>query len=149
MEYAFLDHPDEASLGEIIALYQHAGWWSADIDNVQLLHRLVLGSHCFLVAREHGTLIGMGRAISDRASDAYLQDITVRQDRRGQGIGREIVRRLLQRLHDDGIGWVALIADGGATALYRKEGFTNMEHATPMWHQDGMHATKARHDRGL
>ena len=142
MEYIFLRNPDPATIRQIIALYQEALWWSPSSDSEGMVRRIVDGSHCFVVAREEGVIIGMGRAISDGVSDAYLQDITVKPSQRGHVVGRGLVHRLLERLHADGIGWVALIADGGATALYKKEGFINMENATPMWLRDTAHGTE-------
>ena len=146
MEYLFLKQPEKLAIEEIITLYRRAGWWAEFQDSHSSVARLVDGSHCFIVARDLGVIVGMGRAISDGVSDAYLQDITVRPDYRGHGVGREIVHRLLKKLEEDGIGWVALIAEGEATNLYQKEGFVKMQNATPMW-RDEVHAAETRHNR--
>ncbi len=45
---------------------------------------------------------------SDGASDAYIQDVVVRRDLRGRGIGAEIVRRLTARCRRRGLDWVGL-----------------------------------------
>ena len=145
MEYQCLKQPAKAAIEEIIDLYRKAGWWSDFADSERSVARLVDGSHCFVVARDEGVIVGMGRAISDGVSDAYLQDITVRPDYRGRGVGRGIVQRLLEKLKEDSIGWVALIAEGEATHLYEKEGFVKMKSATPMW-RDGAHGTETRHN---
>ena len=55
----------------------------------------------------------MGRAISDGISDAYIQDLTVRHDCRNRGIGKMILKALLERLHADGIAWIGLICRTG------------------------------------
>ena len=141
MDYSFLKQPDPAEIAQLISLYELAGWWSPSGDNDRMVARIVDGSHCFVIARDNGCIVGMGRAISDHASDAYLQDITVRHDYRNHGVGREMVSRLLERLRTDGIFWVALIAEGGATGLYHKEGFVVMQNATPMWKR-GAHGTE-------
>jgi len=52
----------------------------------------------------------MGRAISDGISDAYIQDVTVLSEFRGQGIGTGIVQEILKQLRDDGLQWIGLIA---------------------------------------
>ena len=74
----------------------------------------------------------MGRAISDGISDAYIQDLTVRSNRRNQGIGGQILRTILERLHADGLRWIGLIAEPGSSNLYRHAGFKEMPAAVPM-----------------
>ncbi len=117
---------------QIVALYRAAGWWDEAGDDDRLVDAIIGGSHCFLAAVEGECVVGMGRAISDGASDAYIQDVTVRPDRRGQGIGGQIVRRLVRRLADDGIGWIGLIAENDSLGFYRRLGFAVMERSVPM-----------------
>jgi len=94
--------------------------------------RLITGSHCFVIATEDRDIVGMGRAISDGISDAYIQDLTVRFDRRKRGIGQLILQKLLERLCTDGIAWIGLIAEPGSDALYRRAGFQSMSASVPM-----------------
>jgi spermidine synthase len=118
---------------QMIELYRQAGWWNDDWETPRLLERLIHGSHCFLIAvAPDGTVAGMGRAISDRAGDAYIQDVTVRKDFRGTGIGSAIITRIVERLAADGITWVALIAEGNSHAFYEKLGFSPMPDSVPL-----------------
>jgi ribosomal protein S18 acetylase RimI-like enzyme len=126
VEYLFVEPASEALFPEIVALYRAMGWWGDAPDDLASVARLVGGSHAFVAAIDGGAVIGIGRALSDRESDAYIQDVAVRADRRGRGVGGEIVRRLVVRLEDDGIGWVGLVAEPGATHLYQRLGFQPM-----------------------
>jgi aralkylamine N-acetyltransferase len=126
IEYIFVEPSSEHLFPEIVALYRTMGWWGDAPDDLQSVSRLVGGSHAFLVALDRGEVIGIGRALSDRESDAYIQDVAVRADRRRRGVGGEIVKRLIARLEDDGIGWIGLVAEPGATQLYQHQGFTPM-----------------------
>jgi spermidine synthase len=126
-----LEIPTPADIEGLIALYRQAGWWEGG-DNAALAARIVAGSHCVVVARSAGQIVGMGRAISDGASDAYLQDITVAAAFRRRGIATQIIGLLLQRLEADGLGWVALIAETGSHDLYPRLGFRPMAGAVPM-----------------
>jgi spermidine synthase len=126
VEYLFVEPASERLFPEIVALYRAMGWWGDGPDDLGSVARLVGGSHAFLAALDAGAVIGVGRALSDRESDAYIQDVAVRTDRRRQGIGGEIVRRLVARLEDDGIGWIGLVAEPGATHLYQRQGFEPM-----------------------
>ena len=127
----FVRRPSEAVLQGIITLYRAHGWWDP-ADTPATLRRLVAGSHCFAVAVSGGRIIGIGRAISDGASDAYIQDIAVLKAHRKSGIGSTILLALSRRLSADGIKWVALIAQDNSFDFYRKAGFRVLAKAHPM-----------------
>ena len=131
-EYQFLTQPTASQIAEITHLYRRAYWWSDERDDDALVSKIVTGSHCFLTASEDGRFIGMGRTISDRAHDAYIQDVTVHPDFRHRGIGREITKRLVERLRSDGIQWIGLIAGRNTHNFYRPMGFEEMPDSTPM-----------------
>ncbi len=129
----FLRKPSKKQIRQIIELYRAQGWWQAADDyREQLVAKLIVGSHCFVIATDEKDIVGMGRAISDGISDAYIQDLTVRFDRRKQGIGKLILHKLLERLHADGISWIGLIAEQGSEPLYRHAGFQEMSASIPM-----------------
>jgi spermidine synthase len=70
-------------------------------DNPQYLKTvegIISSSFCFVIAVQNGEIIGMGRAICDGYSDAYIQDVTVESSYRGRGIGKGIIRCLIQFL---------------------------------------------------
>ncbi|MDR2861293.1 MAG: GNAT family N-acetyltransferase [Syntrophobacterales bacterium] len=132
LTYQFLTSLTPRQTQEIISLYRGAAWWSAERDDEGLVDRIVKGSHCFLTAQDHGKIIGMGRAISDHAHDAYLQDVTVQSDYRRRGVGRHLVSCLIERLQLDGIRWIGLIAGRGTHPFYHPLGFSVMPDSTPM-----------------
>ena len=132
IEYSFLETPGQREIDRLTELYRLAGWWTDAADNPSLVAGIVAGSHCFLVARQAKTIIAMGRAISDRISDAYIQDVTVDPAFRGQGIGSQMVAALVARLEADGIGWIGLIAEKKTHPFYRPLGFSPMADSVPM-----------------
>ncbi len=132
MAFSFLDNPRADDLERLITLYREAEWWGPGPDDPDLVRRIVAGSHCVVVARSGATIVGMGRAISDRASDAWIQDVTVAADFRRRGIASEIVRRLVARLESDGLVWIGLVAERHTAPLYRPLGFHAMADALPM-----------------
>lgn len=131
IRYEWVWRPSAKALKEIGGLYRAAGWWEAG-DTPQRLCRMVMGSHCFLTARSGGRMVGMGRAISDRTNDGYIQDVFVRPGLRGRGVGAQIVRRLALRLRIDGLGWIGLIAADRSWPFYAKLGFARMARHDPM-----------------
>lgn len=132
IDYSFLQTPTLAEISRLVQLYRHAGWWKEEADDPELVSAIVSGSHCFLVARQTDTIVAMGRAISDRVSDAYIQDVTVDPSFRGQGIGSRMVATLVARLEADGIGWIGLIAERKTHPFYQPLGFAPMADALPM-----------------
>ena len=78
---------------QLQALYQDAGWWQDDYKITDdFLRRIPEKSALFAGAFLEKKLIGMGRALSDLCSDAYIQDVAVLKKYRGRGIGKKINR---------------------------------------------------------
>ncbi|MCU0621711.1 MAG: GNAT family N-acetyltransferase [Gemmatimonadales bacterium] len=119
----------------VVELYRAGGWWEESAAARALIPQMIRGSFCFLVARARdGRVVGMGRAISDGVSDAYIQDVVVLRELRGRGVGREIVRRLTERCRAAGIGWIGLIAEPETQDFYLPLGFAPMRGYQPMLH---------------
>ncbi|PIU20775.1 MAG: N-acetyltransferase [Elusimicrobia bacterium CG08_land_8_20_14_0_20_59_10] len=131
LQLRFIKKTDPAGLKRIITLYRAQGWWRPS-DTPRGLARLIKGSHCFLLAQRGGRLAGMGRAISDGAGDAYIQDVVVAASERGSGVGSKIIRALLARLKTDGITWIGLIAQDNSAPFYSRLGFRELKRSAPM-----------------
>lgn len=130
VKYRFISNASPAEANGIITIYRAQGWWRR-ATRAQL-NRLIRGSLCFVVAEREGRVIGMGRAVGDGVSDAYLQDIAVLKGERGAGAGAGIVKALTRRLRRSGIRWIALIAQGGSAPFYAGLGFRRLRNAAPM-----------------
>lgn len=127
---------DRADPLEIIALYQDAGWWKSEYDkDLVFLDTLVKNSACFAGAFHKGTMVGMGRAISDTVSDAYVQDVVVLKPFRKKGIGQQLVRRIIRHLQKTGVDWIGLIGTPGTKDFYESIGFEPMEEHIPFVYQ--------------
>jgi ribosomal protein S18 acetylase RimI-like enzyme len=116
-------------------LYQNAGWWEKNDEakgDCAWIDTLVRQSFCFAGAFYGAELIGMGRAVSDGVSDAYIQDVVVFKKFRRAGIGNRIIEKIIEFLQARGIGWIGLIAEPGTQQFYQRLGFSPMEGYTPM-----------------
>lgn len=119
-------------LEEIRELYFSVGWITAgEADTDNLIHKIIGNTYCFVIAKDKGRIIGMGRSISDSVSDAYIQDVTVLPEYRKQGIGGLMIDFLVDYMHTHGIGWIGLISEPGFESFYQKLGFTVMPKYTP------------------
>ena len=116
-------------------LYQDAGWWEENdetSDGNPWIDILVRQSFCFVGAFCGAELIGMGRAVSDGVSDAYIQDVVVLKKFRRTGIGNKIIEKIIEFLESKHIGWIGLIAEPGTQSFYQRLGFAPMKGYKPM-----------------
>lgn len=118
----------------VVDLYMDAGWWEEGWSE-DVIPAMVANSFRFVALFDGSELVGMGRALSDGVSDAYIQDIVVRTDYRGQGWGKKIVSRLVKELRAVGIDWIGLVGALGTQAFYEKLGFSEMPQFVPMKYQ--------------
>lgn len=118
---------------EIVELYKSGGWWKDSYDSSELQH-LIKGSFVFavLVEKNSKKAIGMGRILSDGVSDAYLQDIVIHSDYRGNGFGKKLIDFLIDYCKSKKISWIALIAEPNQDSFYRSIGFKHMKNYVPM-----------------
>ncbi len=135
--YTFITEPTPSQVAGVLDLYRLQGWWGQATDHDPgLAGAIIRGSHCFVIASHEGRIVGMGRAISDRASDAYIQDLTVLSAFRGNGIGTRMVNEIIGRLRRDGLGWIGLVAEAGTWDFYRRAGFDEMPGSVLMLKKD-------------
>jgi spermidine synthase len=122
---------------ELKDLYRDAGWWDPAYDlNPGFLNHLAKASSVFVGAFYKKKMIGMGRALSDLVSDAYIQDVTVLKEYRGKGIGKIIIRTLVEELKKKGVDWIGLVAEPGTTAFYKELGFDELKDHIPLKYKD-------------
>jgi len=122
-----------APVEDIVALYSSAGWWKESPEARRIIPDMIRGSFCFMLVRStEGNIIGMGRVISDGYSDAYIQDVVLLKEYRGQGIGCELIRRLTKFCEKEKIGWIGLVAEPGTQGLYEKIGYRPLKRYQPM-----------------
>lgn len=121
-------------ISEFRELYKDAGWWKDEYDkDTRFVNKLVKGSFCFVAAyNEKNEMIGMGRALSDTCSDAYIQDLTVLKKYRGKGIGSLITKKIIEILKNNGVDWIGLISEPNSIAFHKKNGFVEMRSHLPM-----------------
>lgn len=113
--------------GELETLFREAGFWPADApDAPEYLARVIAGSAVFAAAFDDGRIVGMARALSDRVSDAFIQDVAVHASYRKRGIGGELVRFVIGELRAMGVDWIGLVGVPGTRDFYRSLGFEEL-----------------------
>jgi len=121
----------------LIQLYKDAGWWKSSYEkDAGFLNCIVQDSAVFVGAFYDNKLIGMGRALSDLASDAYIQDVVVLKKFRGKGVGKKIIQMLIKELKKNGVDWIGLIAQPGTAPFYMDLGFDTLDDHVPLKYRD-------------
>lgn len=123
---------------EIADLYRAGGWWKEEYSEKEI-PALIRGSFLFAVAVHpmSGKAVAMGRVISDGVSDGYIQDLVVLPSSRGSGVGKQIVRVLIDGCRNAGISWISLIAEPETEQFYEPLGFSPMIGHVPMLYRGG------------
>lgn len=97
-----------------------ASYWGAGRSDD--FHRRAFGNSFCTAAYIDRNQVGFGRAITDRTVFAYLADIIIWPQHRGQGIGTQLVRALINHPELNTVShWSLSTSD--AHGLYEKLGF--------------------------
>lgn len=106
-----------------------ASYWAA--NRTEDLNRRAFENSVCVIALIDGKQVGFGRASGDRAIFARVSDIIVWPDHRGKGIGKAIVKALLDHPELATVDtWSLNTAD--AHGLYEQFGFKRVEHDRAM-----------------
>jgi len=93
--------------------------------SVEAARRGLPGTFYGVVAVRGGEVVGMGRVVGDGALFLQIVDIAVLPEHQGRGIGKAIVRALVEHIRRAAPPGthVSLLADGPAKHLYAQFGF--------------------------
>lgn len=116
----------ELQLGVIHGFLKGA-YWSEGIPKATV-KKAIEGSFCVGCYNDSDDQVGFARIITDKTTFAYLADVFVLPEHRGQGLAARMVKGLQDHKELQGLRrWFLVTAD--AHAVYRKLGFTEI--ATP------------------
>lgn len=120
MRYEFDAPVSPAALAD---LRRAVGWNGMARDLADPRLRNAFHLCCF----EDGRLIGYAAVVSNSVTDAYIQDVMVHPEYQHQGIGTQLMERVLSRLEQEGVYMVSVIyGDEPLRAFYERFGFCTM-----------------------
>jgi ribosomal protein S18 acetylase RimI-like enzyme len=101
-------------------------------------HHLALlrGSSHLVLARDGARVVGFATAISDGVLSAYIPLLEVLPEYQGQGIGTELVRRLLAVL--GGLYMVDLVCDEDVVPFYERLGLQRLDAGMGLRNRDAI-----------
>ena len=119
--YVIDDDPARIDAGAAVAFLTTEAYWGRSRTETDIRRQIAAAWRVVGVYDRSGAMVGFARALSDGGS-AYLSDVYVLPGHRGAGLGKAIMRAMI----DDGPGaaqrWMLHTSD--AHGLYRTFGFT-------------------------
>lgn len=97
--------------------------WAERVRDFDRFRTMIEGSALTVLAVDESRIVGFARALCDGATNAYISTVAVAPDRRGQGIGRELVERLMSGDKDGRFTWVLRTRPDSA-GFWSRLGFT-------------------------
>lgn len=94
------------------------GWPNPPTPDTLL--RLLQGSHRVILALDGGRVVGFIQAVGDGVLSAYIPLLEVLPEYQGQGVGSELVRRMLAELSD--LYMVDVMCDPQTQPFYERLG---------------------------
>jgi len=109
---------------ELTALRASVGWDTFDAAQTT---RAIANSALTLCARDGGLAVGVTRVLTDYGWIAYINDVIVRPEYQGRGIGRELMTQVIEYINTNispgQSKCVTLMAARGKEGFYEKFGF--------------------------
>ena len=129
MEYLISEDPTKLDLDLIHKFLSEHSYWARGIPP-DVVARSIANSLCFGVYALGSTnpdpdwrQVGFARVTTDRATFAYLGDVFILPEHRGQGLSKRLMEAILAHPDLQGLRrWMLATAD--AHELYRRFGFT-------------------------
>ncbi|HOJ95388.1 MAG TPA: GNAT family N-acetyltransferase [Methanospirillum sp.] len=121
IRFTIVDTWDTDSL---ITLYREAGWWLDEYDPDEM-PAFIRASFRFCVGVHEitGETVATGRIISDTVCTAIIQDMCVLKRYRGQGIGQNLLKFLIQTACTAGLSRIMLVAEPDTSSFYEQSAF--------------------------
>lgn len=122
MDYEFDDDPTRIDVDVVWSFMSTQAYWGRWRDRTQV-ERQLAGSWRVVGAyrMDTGAMVGFARAVSDGVAVAYLADVFVLPDARGAGLGKALIRTMIDEGPGASFRWMLHTAD--AHGLYRRFGF--------------------------
>ena len=117
IEYRKAEPRDLEELRQLLA----KNGWEERVADVERFRTMLENASRTVVAVENAEIVGFARSLCDEVSNGYIGTVVVAEDKREQGIGREMVEHLMGV--DPSIAWV-LRAGRCSQAFWTKMGFS-------------------------
>lgn len=123
-EYRVSTDPNELDLAAIHNYLSTDSYWAQEIP-VAVVEKAIANSLCFGLYKENQQ-IGFARLVTDKATFAYLADVYVLEEHRGQGLSKWLMEVIQSHPDVQGLRrWMLMTRD--AQGLYEQFGWTVLD----------------------
>lgn len=123
ISYEFVQKIDAS---EVANVFKNSGI-IRPVDDLERIQRMADHADIILTARNNGELVGIARAITDYSYCCYLSDLAVDVQFQRNGIGKELVRLIQEKIGDEVT--LILISAPNAVDYYPRIGFEKSDKA--------------------
>lgn len=116
---------------DFFSLFETTGWNTAYQTTPQDLQQALDDSWYTISAYDKGELIGFGRILSDGVLYAMIYDLIVHPDFQNQGLGSQLLNRLIEACQKANIRAIQLFSAHGKTEFYKTRGFVTRHEDAP------------------
>lgn len=86
----------------------------------------LMTSYYHIAVYEKDEMVGYIDCVSNGVTDAYIQDLMVRPDYQGKGLGTDLMNQMIMYLKEKHIYIISVVFEEGLKPFYDKFGFCNM-----------------------
>ena len=106
----------------IVALRRSVGWNGME----SCYNNPLMVSYYHIACYDDKKLIGYVDTVSNGVTDAYIQDLVVDPAYQGQGVGTELMNRIISILKEKKILWISVMYEEKLQDFYKRFGFFQM-----------------------
>ena len=115
-------HNEQVSAKALADLREAVGWNRMESE----YRNPLMTSYYHIAVYEDDRLIGYIDSVSNGVIDAYIQDLMVRPDSQGKGIGTDLMNKMIGYLKEKHIYMISVVYDESLKQFYERFGFHNM-----------------------
>lgn len=130
MVYQFKTTTDSVDWSRVSEILSHFGLSQL---NAATQEKVFQNSYAVVFVYDQEKLIGCGRALSDGVCQAAIYNIALDETYHGQGLGKEIINRLVDQVRQCNI---ILYTHPNTVSLYEHLGFRRMKTGMAMYRED-------------
>ena len=116
-------HPEIPASDQFWELFQTTGWNEKYRPSSDELIQALETSWYVLSAYEGNHLVGFGRLVGDGVLHAMVYELIVLPEYQSQGIGGQILEKLVKKCRESGVRDIQLFCAAGKREFYEKRGF--------------------------
>jgi len=119
MEYKYNEFISAEALAD---LRESVGWNRMENEYSSPL----ITSFFHIAVYDENQLVGYIDSISNGVTDAYIQDLMIRPDHQGKGIGTDLINKMIRCLKEKHIYMISVVFEESLKPFYDKFGFNSM-----------------------